>query len=462
MRSASGSDPGSRSSVSAMPSARSRACRRAASVLLPAPSIPSIVISRPCATARPYTPRSPGARSLGRRGAPARRRCGGGSIASDRRPLYACAMELTGIERRDQAGTLLRAALAGGQVAHAYLFHGPTGAGKSAAARAFAAALLADGDQQAHARALAGAHADLTWVEPSRAAGLTPLEGRRRVFVIAGAERMGEEAANRLLKTLEEPPPAMHLILLASSLERVIATVRSRCQAVRFAPAPAPEVAARLASEGLAEGEAALACAQLADCDLALARELAQPAGCALRDAVSALAEGASEDMGGTPWQALLSDARERASLALAELKERQAQELESAARSERAKLVRAHADAQRRLERRVRTERLDLALTLLERCLRDAWALALSAGAILYAPDRAAAHQALADAWGSPQRQGAARLARAIEAVAQTRLQLSRNVSEELACEALYYRLCALARGAQAPMSLQAGRGWA
>ena len=386
-------------------------------------------------------------------------------------------MELTGIERRDQAGTLLRAALAGGQVAHAYLFHGPSGAGKSAAARAFAAALLAEGDQQVHARALAGAHADLTWVEPSgaaellvedidrpvvRAAGLTPLEGRRRVFVIAGAERMGEEAANRLLKTLEEPPPAMHLILLASSLERVIATVRSRCQAVRFAPAPAPEVAARLASEGLAEGEAALACAQLADCDLARARELAQPAGCALRDAIGALAEGASEDMGGTPWQALLSDARERASLALAELKERQAQELESAARSERAKLVRAHADAQRRLERRVRTERLDLALTLLERCLRDAWALALSAGAILYAPDRAAAHQALADAWGSPQRQGAARLARGIEAVAQTRLRLSRNVSEELACEALYYRLCALARGAQAPMSLQAGRGWA
>lgn len=386
-------------------------------------------------------------------------------------------MELTGIERQPQAGPLLQGALASEAPAHSYLFHGPAGAGKRAVARAFAAALLAEGDAEAHARALRGAHPDLTWVEPSgaaellvedidlpvvRAASLTPFEARRRVFVIAGAERMGEEAANRLLKTLEEPAPAVHLILIASDRERVIATVRSRCQAVRFCPAPAPEVAAKLAREGLAEGERALACAQLADSDLARARELAQPEGCALRDAVWAFAAGPLEESGSAPWQALLADARQRAGLALAALKERQGEELESAARSERSKLVRSHTEAQRRLERRVRTERLDLALTLLERCLRDAWVLARDAGALLYAPDRAPQLEALAQAWGRRQEHGIERLAAGIEAVAGTRRRLLRNVSEELACEALFYRLCALAREGGEPTRPQAGPGWA
>jgi DNA polymerase-3 subunit delta' len=384
--------------------------------------------------------------------------------------------QLSGVERHPQARALLETALRADAPAHAYLFYGPSGAGKRAIALAFAASLLADGDAQSYARAQRRAHPDLTWVEPSgaaellvgdidhavvRAASLTPFQARRRVFVIVGAERMGEEAANRLLKTLEEPPPDVHLILIASDRERVIATVRSRCQAVRFEPALADEVAARLAGEGIAEGERALACALLADGDLERARELAQPAGRALRAGVGAFAQGVLERSQGSPWQVLLADARERSAIALGALKEQQERELESVARAERARVARAHSEAQRRLERRVRTERLDLALTLLERYLRDAWALVQGAPELLYAADCLPELEALALDWGADDHQRRERLAAGIESVAATRLRLTLNVSEELACESLFYRLGALAREGSGLTGVQADRGW-
>lgn len=124
------------------------------------------------------------------------------------------------------ARAVLTAALPpAGRPSHAYLFHGPAGAGKRDAARELAAALLADGapDPVAVARRVNdGAHPDLTWVRPGGASELvvadideavvaaaqrTPFEARRRVFVIERADAMNDAAANRMLKTLEEPPP---------------------------------------------------------------------------------------------------------------------------------------------------------------------------------------------------------------------------------------------------------------
>src|SRR5437763_3477151 len=191
------------------------------------------------------------------------------------------APQLAGTEDHPHARVVLGSALASGSPSHAYLFHGPSGTGKRTAARALAAELLAAGEDApaaAPTRALHGAPPDLTWVRPTgahvmrvsdvdgpvvAAAGRTPFESRRRVFVLERVDTMNDEVANRLLKTLEEPPRYVHLILLTDQLGRVIDTVVSRCQLVRFDPLPAAAIAATLESEGVAP-DAAEACARLA------------------------------------------------------------------------------------------------------------------------------------------------------------------------------------------------------
>src|SRR5215207_6812408 len=150
--------------------------------------------------------------------------------------------------------------------AHAYLLHGPAGSGKSEAARAFAGELLARGakdPENARTRAQHGSHPDLTWVAPSgahemlrrdvdeavvAAAAHTPFEARHRIFVLERADVMNDEAANALLKTLEEPPGYVVLVLLTDRPSQVLPTIASRCQAVRFDALGAEAVAQRLQS----------------------------------------------------------------------------------------------------------------------------------------------------------------------------------------------------------------------
>ena len=151
---------------------------------------------------------------------------------------------------------------------HAYLFHGPPGVGKRTVARAFAAALLASGSpapDEVRGRAARGAHPDLTWVMPTgagemlvgdidqavvAAATRTPFESRRRVFVLEDAHTLNDQAANRLLKTLEEPAPFAHFILLAPTPRELLPTIASRCQQVRFDPLPPARIEERLRAQG--------------------------------------------------------------------------------------------------------------------------------------------------------------------------------------------------------------------
>src|SRR5215204_1093770 len=188
---------------------------------------------------------------------------------------------LAGTEDHPQARMVLSTALASGQPSHAYLFHGPAGTGKRTVARAFAAELLAEGTADPDAvrtRVMHGAHPDLTWVRPSgahvmrvddvegpvvSAATRTPFEARRRVFVLERVDTMNDEVANRMLKTLEEPASFVHLILLTEALGRVLETVVSRCQLVRFDPLPADRIAEALLSEGV-DPDRASACGRLA------------------------------------------------------------------------------------------------------------------------------------------------------------------------------------------------------
>jgi DNA polymerase III subunit delta' len=272
------------------------------------------------------------------------------------------------------------------------------------------------------------------------AATRTPFESQRRVFVIEGVERMNDQAANRMLKTLEEPPSFTHLVLLANRREDVLPTIASRCQHVRFDPLPAAVIAARL--DGV-DGEHAQACARLAIGDAGLAARIASDEGSALRERAEKFVRCAvSGQTGGRPWLSLLDAAKAAGAAAGERSQELMERDLEMVPSKERKRFEREGADARRRGERRARTQTLDLALRIAELWLRDTLCLREGAGELVYAVDRLDELQQ--DAEGCDP----AALEQGIGLVADTRLSLSLNVSEELALESLAYRLQALLAG--------------
>lgn len=146
-----------------------------------------------------------------------------------------------GIREQDAVKLLLSAALREGP-AHAYLFHGPSGVGKRAMARAFAGALLGDAR-----RVERGTHPDLYVLEPlgeqirigdvhalRHDLHLRPFETDRRVYIIHGADAMNPDASDALLKSLEEPPSYATVVLVADHAALLPDTIRSRCQMVPF------------------------------------------------------------------------------------------------------------------------------------------------------------------------------------------------------------------------------------
>ena len=157
--------------------------------------------------------------------------------------------------------------------ANAYLFVGATAVGKSTVARAFATALLCPtGDPSCNVcrRARAGNHADLIPVHPegranlgvdqARAvvsqAALSPVEGTRKVFLFEEAGLMTDQAANALLKTLEEPSGTTVFVLVAESEDEFPSTVASRCRTIHFGRVPEADLVAALGRAGLATEDA--------------------------------------------------------------------------------------------------------------------------------------------------------------------------------------------------------------
>jgi DNA polymerase III subunit delta' len=363
-----------------------------------------------------------------------------------------------------RARAALSAALSAGP-SHAYLFRGPRGSGKRAVARAFAAEILAASapdPAETRRRALLdpSPHPDLVWLAPSgtqhlvgeirerviRAAAYRPFEGGKRVFVVEAAEAMRDESQNALLKTLEDPPEFVHVVLLSSEPEMLLETVSSRCQAVNFVAPPPEAVEEALAEQGTVEEIAAAA--RLSGGNAELARFLLSEGGKRLRAESLELVRGVERDstdraavegsstappIDRTPvWKRLLEGAESVG--ADAEAASREALEEEKAAGVKRT--AREIADEAKRTGRRRRTEMLDLGLGLCSAWFRDLIAAGSGATETVFHRDYLCELEAEASGLEP------ARARRAAELVEDTRRRLDLNVSEELALEALTFRL--------------------
>jgi DNA polymerase-3 subunit delta' len=173
----------------------------------------------------------------------------------------------------ERAVSALRRALETNRLPHALLFTGPEGVGKTHLALELAKALNCVGDDPPcgsciHCHQIEiGTHPDISIVERADGkeaisiaqirelrdvASLRPFQGRRKVYIVAGAEALTDQAADALLKTLEEPQPQLTMILTATDVEGLPATVVSRCRVISLAPVDTHVIATTLTESGVA------------------------------------------------------------------------------------------------------------------------------------------------------------------------------------------------------------------
>ncbi len=204
---------------------------------------------------------------------------------------------LESVRAQDAAVQALLRARAHGRVASAYLFDGPSGVGKELTALSFAADIVAGGDPHLVDRIKSGSHPDVRVFRPRDdgkrniqvevlrteilpLAQFAPFEAASTFFIFPEADVsfpvFQAEAANALLKTLEEPRPNVHFILTSERADSLLPTIRSRCQRIRFARLPNAVLRDILESEGVPEDSIAPAIALStgrADVALALASD---------------------------------------------------------------------------------------------------------------------------------------------------------------------------------------------
>jgi DNA polymerase-3 subunit delta' len=262
------------------------------------------------------------------------------------------------VPEQHEAKRLLAAALQEGP-AHAYLFHGPAGVGKRELARRFAAELLGE-----HARVERGSHPDLYLLEPlgeqiriddvrelRRDLHMRPFEGDRRVYLVFGADSLNEDAADALLKDLEEPPPYAVVVLVAERLGPLPETIRSRCQLVPFRCLSEPAVRQAIREHAPELGDEELTTlARVAGGRPGRALQLLDPAAAARREALIGVARAAYDDPGFEPAdaaEALLAGIAERGAEAK-EAAEVQVESLELKGREAEQRIRRAQRGAER------------------------------------------------------------------------------------------------------------------
>ena len=167
---------------------------------------------------------------------------------------------------QDHVVRTLRNAIARGRIAHAYLFVGPRGTGKTSMARIFAKALNCTGGPKADfdpadpacQSIAAGSHLDVIEIDGASNNGVdqvrdlretvqyTPAQGRFKIYIIDEVHMLSAQAFNALLKTLEEPPAHVKFVFATTDPQKVLPTIISRCQRFDLKPIPAPLIIERL------------------------------------------------------------------------------------------------------------------------------------------------------------------------------------------------------------------------
>lgn len=192
---------------------------------------------------------------------------------------------------QDNIIRLFQGIIANGRMAHAYIFTGSDGVGKTLFAKELVKTLFCESggtedlcnthptlsksgggmgvglyacdNCRACLRVESGNHPDVHWISPEKEekgikidrihilqddVALKPVEANRKIFIINAADKMNEASSNCLLKTLEEPPPDTMIILITTSVKSLKKTITSRCQVIRFNPLPSAMVEAELAT----------------------------------------------------------------------------------------------------------------------------------------------------------------------------------------------------------------------
>ncbi len=342
---------------------------------------------------------------------------------------------------------------------HAWLFAGPPGSGRSVAARAFATALLCPsggcGECATCLQVHAGTHADLMLVRPEglsygvkqtrelvlRAAG-KPTGGRWQVVLFEDADRCTEQAANALLKAIEEPAPRTVWLLCAPAAQDMVPTIRSRCRVVTLVVPSSAAVAQVLAERDGIDPARALAAARAAQGHIGRARRLATDPAAAKRraDVLRVPAQVTSLGPALAAAAALVRTAEEEAKAATEELDEPEKESLrrafgEGSTGKGVAKAMRGMAGAMKDLEdrqksraTRVKRDTLDQALLELAQFYRDILMLQVQAGVELANPE---ADLRTIAAASSPEA-----TLRRIQAIMRCRERLTLNVAPLLAVE--------------------------
>jgi DNA polymerase-3 subunit delta' len=354
-------------------------------------------------------------------------------------------------------------------LSHAYLLSGPEGLAKTAFARELAVALVSScggcGACPECERARRGIHPDLhvveregdlirvAQVEPLIAdLSLKPFAAGRRVWVIPEVEYLHPAAANKLLKSIEEPPAYVFFLLVTDRLERVLPTIVSRCQMVEFRPLSDVDVAAYLRDSHGLDGVAAEALARLSTGSVERAARLAADARGAdrraeyLRHAARAagLSRGGSEGDPQTAFIGVLErQVQETATRVQAELDEQVAVLTQQF--QDKRDLTWHTKKAEERAKReqaRLRRIAAQDAVDLLGAWVRDLWVVACGASDVLWNCDRA--DELAGAAVATPEY-----YARLMAIVARTRKDLYLNIDQKLALQALFARFEEVAESA-------------
>ncbi|WP_414690683.1 DNA polymerase III subunit delta' [Nocardioides sp.] len=312
-----------------------------------------------------------------------------------------------------QAVESLRAAASGHGMSHAFLFTGPPGSGRSNAAIAFAAALECEqqppGCGTCHSchTVLAVSHADVTVVRTDRLSigvdevrdlvrrsALAPVGRRWQVMIVEDADRLTDQAANALLKAIEEPTDRTVWMLCAPTVEDLLPTIRSRCRLVTLTTPSAEEVADFLVRTDGIDAALASYCARASQGHIGRARALARDEGARNRrkEVVSYPARLTTLASCMSAAQNLVETTQEEADLITGELDARERADLDASyGVVERGRRPREYAPAAAALERAQKTRAKRRHLDVVDRGLmdlvsvyRDAIAVATGAGGAL------------------------------------------------------------------------------